>query len=294
MDIAGSMNITFKADIAALVQDRKSVLYWVIAPGANVGGIGAGLVRMVRPWNEWLIVWGYDIDSPPPVVDEAAAIEIVRSLIGVPDLHVEITGTSLWGNNEMYATELQRVRVFCVGDAIHRHPPSNGLSSNTSIQDSYNLAGSRPRYCGVRPTRRCSTPTRPRERRSPSRSSSAPTNPAASSATSSMRSVFPTPWARTRCAPRSRSARTTPPPAPPNVPPSPGPWSSRTTNSMRTASNWASSISPRRSSPRVPNGPRPTGIPSCTTNPRRFPDHAFRTPGWAAPAIGSRPMTSRR
>ncbi|GAB26234.1 putative phenol monooxygenase [Gordonia polyisoprenivorans NBRC 16320 = JCM 10675] len=133
------MNITFKADIAALVQDRKSVLYWVIAPGANVGGIGAGLVRMVRPWNEWLIVWGYDIDSPPPVVDEAAAIEIVRSLIGVPDLHVEITGTSLWGNNEMYATELQRVRVFCVGDAIHRHPPSNGLSSNTSIQDSYNL-----------------------------------------------------------------------------------------------------------------------------------------------------------
>ena len=31
-------------------------------------------------------------------------------------------------------------RVFCAGDAIHRHPPSNGLGSNTSIQDSYNLA----------------------------------------------------------------------------------------------------------------------------------------------------------
>jgi 2,4-dichlorophenol 6-monooxygenase len=30
--------------------------------------------------------------------------------------------------------------VFCAGDAIHRHPPSNGLGSNTSIQDSYNLA----------------------------------------------------------------------------------------------------------------------------------------------------------
>ena len=29
---------------------------------------------------------------------------------------------------------------FCAGDAIHRHPPSNGLGSNTSIQDSYNLA----------------------------------------------------------------------------------------------------------------------------------------------------------
>jgi 2,4-dichlorophenol 6-monooxygenase len=140
MDIAGSMNITFKADIAELVGHRPSVLYWVIQPGSNVGGIGAGLVRMVRPWNEWLIVWGYDITQPAPVVDEAAATQIVRNLLGMPDLEVEITGTSLWGNNEMFATELSKGRVFCAGDAIHRHPPSNGLGSNTSIQDSYNLA----------------------------------------------------------------------------------------------------------------------------------------------------------
>ena len=140
MDIAGSMNITFKADIAAKVATRPSVLYWVIQPGSNVGGIGAGLVRMIRPWNEWLIVWGYDISQPPPTVDAAKATEIVRNLLGLPDLEVEITGTSLWGNNEMYATHLQRQRVFAAGDAVHRHPPSNGLGSNTSVQDSYNLA----------------------------------------------------------------------------------------------------------------------------------------------------------
>ena len=140
MDVAGSMNITFKADIGAFVQARRSVLYWVIQPGSNVGGIGAGLVRMVRPWNEWLIVWGYDINQPPPEVDEQAARQIVRNLLGMPDLDVEITGTSLWGNNEMYATYLQNGRVFCAGDAVHRHPPSNGLGSNTSVQDSYNLA----------------------------------------------------------------------------------------------------------------------------------------------------------
>ena len=140
MDIAGSMNITFKADISAYCEHRPSVLYWVIQPGSNVGGIGAGLVRMIRPWNEWLIVWGYDIGEPPPVVDAAAATQIVRNLLGMPELDVEITGTSLWGNNEMYATHLQSGRVFCAGDAVHRHPPSNGLGSNTSIQDSYNLA----------------------------------------------------------------------------------------------------------------------------------------------------------
>ena len=140
MDVAGSMNITFKADIAAFVEGRPSVLYWVIQPGSDVGGIGAGLVRMVRPWNEWLIVWGYDNAGPPPEVDEAAATQIVRNLLGMPDLEVEITGTSLWGNNELYATRLQNGRVLCAGDAVHRHPPSNGLGSNTSVQDAYNLA----------------------------------------------------------------------------------------------------------------------------------------------------------
>lgn len=140
MDIAGSMNITFKADISRYVAARPSVLYWVIQPGSNVGGIGAGLVRMIRPWHEWLIVWGYDIAQPPPDVNRQRAAEIVRNLVGIPDLEVEITGTSLWGNNEYFATHLQRQRVFCAGDAVHRHPPSNGLGSNTSVQDSYNLA----------------------------------------------------------------------------------------------------------------------------------------------------------
>ncbi|MBB5642333.1 FAD-dependent oxidoreductase [Cryobacterium roopkundense] len=140
MDIAGSMNITFTADISPFVGHRPSVLYWVVQPGSNIGGIGTGLVRMIRPWNKWLVVWGYDIAEEAPVIDEAAATQIVRNLLGMPDLEVEITGTSLWGNNAQYATRLQRGRVFCVGDAVHKHPPSNGLGSNTSIQDSYNLA----------------------------------------------------------------------------------------------------------------------------------------------------------
>jgi 2,4-dichlorophenol 6-monooxygenase len=140
MDIAGSMNITFKADIEQFVGHRPSVLYWVVQPGANVGGIGTGLVRMVRPWNEWLIVWGYDISQPAPEMNEEVATQIVRNLLGMPDLEVEIQGYSLWGVNETYATHLQKGRVFCGGDSVHRHPPSNGLGSNTSVQDSYNLA----------------------------------------------------------------------------------------------------------------------------------------------------------
>ncbi len=136
----GSMNIVFKADLSRHVAHRPSVLYWVMRPGAHMGGIGMGLVRMVRPWNEWLLVWGYDIDQPPPHMDEATARDIVHDLIGDRDIPVQITSSSLWTVNHSYATTYSAGRVFCAGDAVHRHPPSNGLGSNTSIQDSYNLA----------------------------------------------------------------------------------------------------------------------------------------------------------
>ncbi|MDX3975231.1 FAD-dependent monooxygenase [Shinella sp.] len=140
MGVAGSMNILFTADLSRYVAHRPSVLYWVLQPGADVGGIGMGLVRMVRPWHEWLIVWGYDINQPAPSVDEAHAKKVVRDLVGVADLDVTIKSVSTWTVNNMYATTLSNGRVFCMGDAIHRHPPSNGLGSNTSIQDAFNLA----------------------------------------------------------------------------------------------------------------------------------------------------------
>jgi 2,4-dichlorophenol 6-monooxygenase len=53
---------------------------------------------------------------------------------------VSITSSSAWTVNHMAAERYSAGRVFCAGDAVHRHPPSNGLGSNTSIQDSYNLA----------------------------------------------------------------------------------------------------------------------------------------------------------
>ncbi len=140
MGVGGSMNILFRADLSKYVAHRPSVLYWVMQPGADVGGIGMGLVRMVRPWNEWLIVWGYDINEPAPVVDAAFATTVARQLVGDPDLEIELISANTWTVNNMFATHMQKGRVFIMGDAAHRHPPSNGLGSNTSIQDSFNLA----------------------------------------------------------------------------------------------------------------------------------------------------------
>ncbi|WP_299588122.1 FAD-dependent monooxygenase [uncultured Tateyamaria sp.] len=140
MGVAGSINLLFKADLTSHVAHRPSVLYWVMQPGSNVGGIGMGVVRMVRPWNEWLAIWGYDIDGERPELDDEEAKKIIRDLVGDPDLDIEMQGISYWTVNDAYATQMSKGRVFIMGDAAHRHPPSNGLGSNTSIQDAFNLA----------------------------------------------------------------------------------------------------------------------------------------------------------
>ena len=194
MGVGGSMNILFKADLSRYVAHRPSVLYWVLQPGADVGGIGMGLVRMVRPWNEWLIVWGYDINQPAPEVDEAFATKVARDLVGDPELEIELQSASTWTVNNMYATHMQKGRVFCMGDATHRHPPSNGLGSNTSIQDALQPrleAGDGAQGAG-RP-RAARQLQRRSARRSPSRSSPAPTSRSRSSGRSSRRSAC---WTR--------------------------------------------------------------------------------------------------
>ncbi|MBO6639325.1 MAG: FAD-dependent monooxygenase [Roseitalea sp.] len=139
MGLSGSINMVFEADLTRFVAHRPSVLYWVIQPGSDIGGLGIGVVRMVRPWNKWLAIWGYDVEQGPPDLDNAFATRIVHNLIGDDAVPVSIEATSTWTVNDMYATRLHKGRVFCAGDAIHRHPPTNGLGSNTSIQDSFNL-----------------------------------------------------------------------------------------------------------------------------------------------------------
>ncbi len=140
MGLSGSMNILFDADLTKYVAHRPSVLYWVLQPGARTGGIGAGVIRMVRPWNEWLVIWGYDSSQGELKLTDEEATAIVHQLIGDDTIPVKIRSTSTWTVNNMWATEFSKGRVFCMGDAVHRHPPLNGLGSNTSIQDAYNLA----------------------------------------------------------------------------------------------------------------------------------------------------------
>ena len=138
--VGGALHIIFEADLSRFVEYRPSVLYWMVQPGAEKEGVGLGVLRMIKPWHEWMLMWGYEVAAGPPEITDEFARELAVQLVGTEDFEMRVTSRLPWTVNHHFATTISRGRVFCVGDAVHRHPPTNGLGSNTSIQDSYNLA----------------------------------------------------------------------------------------------------------------------------------------------------------
>lgn len=137
MGRAGTVYARFHADLTALVAHRPSILHRILAPA--FGEIGMRTLRVVQPWTTWIAGWGYDLDDAPDL-GHASAERKIREMIGDDTVAVRVEDVSAWQVNQAWATNYSQGRVHCAGDAVHRHPPSSGLGSNTSIQDAFNLA----------------------------------------------------------------------------------------------------------------------------------------------------------
>lgn len=137
---AGTAYVIFNADLSRYVEHRPSILHWIVTPHASFGEIGFGLLRAIRPWTQWIAGWGFDISQGEPDLSPEVCLEKIRILVGDPTLEAEILRTSVWYVNQAHAPIYSNGRVFCGGDAVHRHPPSSGLGLNTCVQDSFNLA----------------------------------------------------------------------------------------------------------------------------------------------------------
>lgn len=137
---AGTAYVLFRADLTRYVAHRPSILYWIVTSNAAFGEIGMGLLRAIDPWNKWIAGWGFDMEKGDPDFSPEEVLKKIRLLVGDPNLDIEIETTSVWHVNQAYAPVYSKGRVFCGGDAVHRHPPSSGLGSNTCMQDAFNLA----------------------------------------------------------------------------------------------------------------------------------------------------------
>lgn len=138
-DLGCAFNVLCDMDLGDYVTHRSASLYAVIQPGSSIWA-PVGVFRLVRRWDRWLIglIVPQIVGKPEPTPQDVD--ERIRSLLGHPTLPFKVLHTSRWTINDIVAERYSEGRVFCMGDAVHRHPPTNGLGSNTCIQDAFNLA----------------------------------------------------------------------------------------------------------------------------------------------------------
>ncbi|HVW71478.1 MAG TPA: FAD-dependent monooxygenase [Steroidobacteraceae bacterium] len=134
-----AVNIWLRADLTRFCAHRPGVLYWTHQPG-NDFWIGSGVFIAVEPWNEWVVTLMHDPTAGKVDLSPDTLRRRIHHIIGDDGIELELRSISKWQMNAQYATRYSNGRVFCTGDAVHRHPPSNGLGANTSMLDARNLA----------------------------------------------------------------------------------------------------------------------------------------------------------
>ncbi len=138
-DLAVAANIWFRADLSRYFAHRPGVLTWNVMPGP-LPPLRLGTLICHKPFTEFVLAFMYDPEQVSlEDMDHEALLGKIHALVG-EQVDAEILGVAGWQVKAQIAPAYSAGRIFGMGDAVHRHPPTNGLGLNMSIADAYNLA----------------------------------------------------------------------------------------------------------------------------------------------------------
>jgi 2,4-dichlorophenol 6-monooxygenase len=128
------------ADFSRLAPDPDVLLRWIMCPetGRMVVMVPMGPERWGPNSEEWVIHLNYPADDPRAQSDEQVEAD-VRAATGLVDIPITIHRITRWSVDAVMASAFRVGRVFLVGDAAHRHPPTGGLGLTSAIHDVNNL-----------------------------------------------------------------------------------------------------------------------------------------------------------
>lgn len=126
--------IHFEANLRGLVGERPGVLYWTTDPAAAGTFVAHDIDRT------WVFMHPWDPDAERfEDYDEARCAALVRAALGSDAWPFTIRTISPWTMTAQVAERYRDRRIFLVGDAAHRFPPTGGMGLNTGVQDAHNL-----------------------------------------------------------------------------------------------------------------------------------------------------------
>ena len=128
--------IHFRANLRPIVGDPPGVLHFVCDP---IHGGGVFVIHDLD--REAVYMHAFDPDRESADDYSIARCEqIIRDSLADPNLTLAVEAFGTWTMTAQVAERYRDDRVFLVGDAAHRFPPTGGLGLNTGVQDVHNLA----------------------------------------------------------------------------------------------------------------------------------------------------------